>query len=57
MIRVSSELMEKLINLAGETSITRSRVEMGVHSFAQTVEEMGQRCNAWLTNYVGWKVN
>ena len=41
MIRVSSELMEKLINLAGETSITRSRVEMGVHSFGQTVEEMG----------------
>ena len=41
MIRVSSELMEKLINLAGETSITRSRVEMGVHGFAQTVEEMG----------------
>lgn len=41
MIRVSSELMEKLINLAGETSITRSRVEMGVHGFGQTVEEMG----------------
>lgn len=41
MIRVSSELMEKLINIAGETSIIRSRVEMGVHSFSQTVEEMG----------------
>ncbi|HEX5361071.1 MAG TPA: Hpt domain-containing protein [Fluviicoccus sp.] len=41
MIRVSSELMEKLINLAGEGSIIRSRVEMGVHGFAQTVEEMG----------------
>jgi len=41
MIRVSSELMEKLINIAGETSIIRSRVEMGVHSFGQTVEEMG----------------
>ncbi|MCB1673078.1 MAG: response regulator, partial [Pseudomonadales bacterium] len=41
MIRVSSELMEKLINIAGETSIVRSRVEMGVHSFGQTVEEMG----------------
>ncbi|HMY81329.1 MAG TPA: Hpt domain-containing protein [Agitococcus sp.] len=41
MIRVSSELMEKLINIAGETSIVRSRVEMGVHSFSQTVEEMG----------------
>jgi chemosensory pili system protein ChpA (sensor histidine kinase/response regulator) len=41
MIRVPSELLEKLVNLAGETSITRSRVEMGVHGFAQTVEEMG----------------
>ena len=41
MIRVSSELMEKLINIAGETSIVRSRVEMGVHGFGQTVEEMG----------------
>ena len=41
MIRVSSELMEKLINIAGETSIVRSRVEMGVHGFSQTVEEMG----------------
>jgi chemosensory pili system protein ChpA (sensor histidine kinase/response regulator) len=41
MIRVPSDLLEKLVNLAGETSITRSRVEMGVHGFAQTVEEMG----------------
>ena len=29
------------LNLAGEGSIIRSRVEMGVHGFAQTVEEMG----------------
>lgn len=41
MIRVPSDLLERLVNLAGETSITRSRVEMGVHGFAQTVEEMG----------------
>jgi chemosensory pili system protein ChpA (sensor histidine kinase/response regulator) len=41
MIRVPSDLLDKLVNLAGEPSITRSRVEMGVHGFAQTVEEMG----------------
>lgn len=41
MIRVPSDLLEQLVNLAGETSIARSRVEMGVHGFAQTVEEMG----------------
>lgn len=41
MIRVPSDLLEKLVNLAGETSIIRARVEQGVHGFAQTVEEMG----------------
>ena len=40
-------LMEKLINIAGETSIVRSRVEMGVHSFSQTVEGNGGYCAAF----------
>lgn len=40
-VRVPAELLEKLVNLAGETSITRGRVEQGVMSFQGTVEEMG----------------
>ena len=41
MIRVSAGLMEKMINLSGENAINRSRIEMGVSSFTQTIEDMG----------------
>ncbi len=41
LVRVSADLLEKLVNLAGETSIARGRVEQGVMNFQQSVEEMG----------------
>src|SRR5690606_12607069 len=41
MVRVASELLETLVNLAGETSINRGRVEQGISEFSAHVEEMG----------------
>ena len=41
MVRVASDLLESLVNLAGETSINRARVEQGLSEFALHVEEMG----------------
>src|SRR5690625_3690716 len=41
MVRVASELLESLVNLAGETSINRGRVEQGISEFAAYVDEMG----------------
>lgn len=41
MIRISSALMEKLINLSGEAVINRGRVEVGNSNLTQTIEEMG----------------
>ena len=41
MVRVASELLESLVNLAGETSINRGRVEQGITEFNAHVEEMG----------------
>src|SRR5690625_278444 len=41
MVRVASELLEGLVNLAGETSINRGRVEQGINEFATYVDEMG----------------
>lgn len=41
MVRVASELLESLVNLAGETSINRGRVEQGISEFNAHVEEMG----------------
>ncbi|MCK0536820.1 Hpt domain-containing protein [Alcanivorax quisquiliarum] len=41
MVRVASELLEALVNLAGETSINRGRVEQGLSEFSAHVEEMG----------------
>ena len=41
MVRVPAELLERLVNLAGETSIARGRVEQGVLSFQQSLEDMG----------------
>ncbi|MBV1907285.1 MAG: response regulator, partial [Pseudomonadales bacterium] len=40
MVRVSSALLEKLVNLAGESSILRSRVEQTIGDFGQALGEM-----------------
>ncbi|MBQ0712946.1 MAG: Hpt domain-containing protein [Porticoccus sp.] len=40
MVKVSAPLLESLVNLAGETSISRGRVEQQVNEFAFTLEEM-----------------
>jgi chemosensory pili system protein ChpA (sensor histidine kinase/response regulator) len=40
MIRVSADLVEDLISLAAEGSITRSRVEQQISNFADSLEEM-----------------
>ncbi|MBL4607553.1 MAG: Hpt domain-containing protein [Pseudomonadales bacterium] len=41
MIRVSSELLEGLVNLAGEASINRAQVEKEVTDFSHTLNEIG----------------
>lgn len=41
MIRVSASMMEKMINLAGETAINRGRIEMGVNNIGYVLDEMG----------------
>jgi chemosensory pili system protein ChpA (sensor histidine kinase/response regulator) len=41
MVRIDAGVLESLVNLAGETSINRGRVEQGVTEFAQHVQEMG----------------
>jgi len=40
MVRVSAELLEELVNLAGETSITRGRIEEQVGDLGMAVDEM-----------------
>ena len=40
MIRISSSLIEKMVNLTGENSINRSRIEMGMSQFNNTLSEM-----------------
>ena len=40
MIRVPSVLLEKLVNLAGETSISRSLIEEQVNDFSQSTDEI-----------------
>ena len=40
-VRVSSRLLEQLVNLGGETSVSRSRVEQQVSNFGYAIEEMG----------------
>jgi chemosensory pili system protein ChpA (sensor histidine kinase/response regulator) len=40
MVRVSSELLEQLINLAGESSITRGRIQQQITDFGGAIEEM-----------------
>jgi len=39
-VRVSAPLLEELVNLAGETSITRGRLEQQTSDFSHTLEEM-----------------
>lgn len=41
MVRVSAGLMERMINLSGESAINRARIEMGVTSLTNSIEEMG----------------
>ncbi|MDF1628672.1 MAG: Hpt domain-containing protein [Alcanivoracaceae bacterium] len=41
MVRIDAGMLESLVNLAGETSINRGRVEQGVTEFANHVQEMG----------------
>ncbi len=41
VIRVSSTLMEQMINLSGESAINRARVDMGISSLSNSIEEMG----------------
>ena len=40
MIRISADLVEKMIDLSGENSITRSRIEMGLSQFGATLNDM-----------------
>jgi len=39
-LRVSAPLLENLVNLAGESSIVRARVEQGISDFGGALEEM-----------------
>jgi chemotaxis protein histidine kinase CheA/CheY-like chemotaxis protein len=41
MIRVSANLMEKMINLSGENAINRARIEMGVNNIGFVLSDMG----------------
>ncbi|WP_133491190.1 Hpt domain-containing protein [Alcanivorax sp. 24] len=41
MVRVSAEVLEALVNLAGETSINRGRVEQSLNDFVSHVSEIG----------------
>ena len=45
MVRVSSDLLEDLIGLAGESSITRGRVEQQISGFSDSLEEMEATIN------------
>ncbi|MFW2176922.1 MULTISPECIES: Hpt domain-containing protein [unclassified Moraxella] len=41
MLRISAGLMERMINLSGESAINRARIEMGMTSLTHNLEEMG----------------
>lgn len=41
MVRIGADVLETLVNLAGETSINRGRVEQGVSRFVNHIAEMG----------------
>ncbi|MFW6094700.1 MAG: response regulator, partial [Pseudomonadota bacterium] len=40
MVRVGADLLESLVNLAGESSIIRARVEQGMSDFSGALDEM-----------------
>jgi len=40
MVRVGSGLLEELVNLAGESSIVRARIEQGISDFTGSLDEM-----------------
>lgn len=40
MVRVGSALLEELVNLAGENSILRARIEQGMSDFTSALDEM-----------------
>lgn len=40
MVRVSAHLLEELVNLAGENSILRARIEQGMSDFTGALDEM-----------------
>lgn len=41
MIRISSGVMERMINLSGEAAINRARIDMSMTSLVASIEEMG----------------
>ena len=45
MVRVGADVLEALVNLAGETSINRGRVEQGISEFTFNLEERGNTVN------------
>ncbi|HIL82099.1 MAG TPA: response regulator, partial [Pseudomonadales bacterium] len=45
MVRVSADLLEELIGLAGESSITRGRVEQQITDFSEYLQEMEETIN------------
>ena len=45
MVRVSAELLEELIGLAGESNITRGRVEQQIRDFGESLQEMEETIN------------
>ena len=40
-LRISASTIERMINLSGESAINRSRIEMGISSLSNNIEEMG----------------
>ena len=40
-VRVSASLLEQLVDLAGETSVSRSRVEQQVNNYGYAIDEVG----------------
>lgn len=45
VVKISAELLEELVNLAGETSINRSRLEQYVNDFSFSIDEIDTTLN------------
>lgn len=41
VVRISGSLVEHMINLSGESAINRARIDMGMSSLTNSIEEMG----------------